>query len=247
MPPIWCWMIGIFSVILLAPEAMAQEPLKYYAKSGPAGQIFRAFQDDARLKKVGVARLGIGSLAAYSEAGQEWTFFEIDGDVKKRAEDAKRNTFLRDAKGKVRVQLGDERLQLQRSNDTFGLLIIDVYDSDAIPVHLLTREAIAMYRERLSADGILVFHITSRYVDLEAVLANVAADAKCVAYYRRHVPSATEMKLGVTESEWLVMAREEKHLTSLLKSGNWQPARNKAGLKPWTDDYYSLLDVLRNK
>src|SRR5207244_2501981 len=119
----------------------------------------------------------------------------------KRAEDPKQFTFLRDAKGKVRIQSGDERLSLQKSKETFGLLIVDVSSTDAIPVHLMTREAIALYRERLSADGILVFHITHRLVDLEPTLANIGADAKCVAYFRRHSPSDKEKEQGITASD----------------------------------------------
>jgi len=209
-----------------------QEPLSYYSKPGPIGDVFRAFTDDPRLQTVGVVGLGNGSLAAYSEPGQDWTFFEIVERVKKIAEDPKLFTLLRDAKGQVRIELGDARLRLQRLKDTFGLLVIDAFSSDAIPVHLLTREAVALYRERLLADGILVFHISNRHVDLEPVLANVAAEAKWVAYFRSHAPSEKEKQLGVTESQWLVMARQRDNLTPLLKTGSWQPARIKAGLGP---------------
>jgi len=165
-----------------------KEPLTYYSKSGPIGQLFRTFKDDPRLKKVGVVGLGTGSLAAYSGPGQDWTFFDIVERVKKIAEDPRLFTFLRDAKGQVRIELGDARLRLQRSKDTFGLLVIDAFSSDAIPVHLLTREAVALYRERLWPDGILVFHLSNRHLDLKPVLAEVAADAKWVAYFRSHAP-----------------------------------------------------------
>jgi len=219
--------------------------LTYYSKAGPIGQVFGVYKNDPRLKKVAVVNLETGVLAAYSKPGQKWTFYEVDGEVKRTAEDPKQFTFLRDAKGEVRVELGDARMQLQRSKDTFGLLIIDGLNADAIPVHLLSREAVALYRERLEVDGILVFHITSRLIDFEPVLARIAADAKLIAYSRKHAPSDNEKKLGARDSHWLVMASLDADLAPLLKTGSWQPARTKAGSKVWTDDFWDVNEVLR--
>jgi spermidine synthase len=235
---------GTFAAPGQDPERR-MEPSSYYSKAGPIGRIFRALKDDPRLKKVGVIGLGNGALAAYSRPKQDWTFFEIDRTAKTLAEDPKRFTFLRDARGKIRIELGDGRLLLERSKDTFGLLIIDVFSDDAIPVHLCTREAAALYQKRLRADGIVVFHISSRYVDLEPVLANVAADAKCVAFSQSHTPSEKEKKSGIRASQWLVLARQKEHLAALLNTRFWQPARTKAGSKVWTDDYSNLSEALR--
>jgi spermidine synthase len=258
MRTVFCLLTGMLGLILLgamaaghgqppAEPAPPREPQGPYSKSGPIGQFFRALRGDPRLKKVGIAGLGNGSLASYSEAGQEWTFFDADEDANKTAEDPRRFTFLRDAKAKVRFELGDPRLRLTKSKETFGLLVIDTFDPHAIPIHLLTREAVVAYREHLLADGILVFHISNRHVDLEPVLATLAADAKWVAYSLRHAPSEKEKKLGVTESRWVVMARQKEHLKPLLKTGSWQPVRAKAGSKIWTDDYSNLLEFLLQK
>jgi spermidine synthase len=233
----FCLTIGIIGLMLLAGKAPVhghsdqdperpKEPLTHYSKSGPIGQIFQTFKGDPRLKRIGVAGLGTGALAAYSEQGQDWTFFDGVEGVKRIAENPKALSFLRHAKAEVRIELGEARLRLARSKDTFGLLVIDAFSEEAIPVHLLTREAIAAYRDRLLPDGILVFHITNRHLKLRGVVVNTAADAKLVAYFRRHVPSEKEKSLGITESEWLVMARQDAHLAPLLKTGAWQPARS---------------------
>jgi spermidine synthase len=155
-----------------------KEPQGAYSTAGPIGEVFRDLKNDERLQSVCVIGLGAGgALASYSETGQTWTFYEIDKDVRKAAEDPKQFTFLRDAKGKVRIEPGDARLRLQESKDRFGVLVVDAFNSEALPVHLVTREAAKLYREHLLADGLLVFNNSNRLIDLHSVLANIAADA----------------------------------------------------------------------
>ncbi len=251
--------VATVGVILLAGSPVVQgqppqdpacrtEPLTYYSKGGPIGQVFRLFRGDPRLKSVGVVGLGTGSLAAYAEPGQDWVFFELVEHLKQNAQDPKLFTFLGGAKGMVRIELGDARWRLQRSRDTFGLLVIDTFGSDAIPVHLLTREALSLYREHLAVDGILVYHISNRHLELEPVLASLAADANWVAYVRRHAPSEQEKKLGIVESQWLVMARRKEHLAPLLKTGAWRSARTRPEatmlLQSPTGAFFYALDDL---
>ncbi len=220
------------------------QPLTYYAKMGPIGEVFDAFKDDPRLNHVGVVGLGTGSLAAYSKSGQAWTFFEIDPAVRDIAANRSLFTFLSDAKGDVEIEIGDARLSLKKSSKKFGLLVIDAFGSDAIPLHLLTREALAIYLKRMTSDGVIAFHISNRYVDLEPVLAALADDAQptCVARFRSHQPTAAEARRGVMPSEWLVLARDEKHLAKLK---GWDPARRRPGLKAWTDDTSNLFEAFR--
>jgi spermidine synthase len=220
-------------------------PLAYYAKSGPIGDVFHAYHSDPRLRNVGVVGLGTGSLAAYSQLGQDWTFFEIDPSVKRIAENPKLFTYLRDAEGHIRIELGDARLRLQKTPQKFGLLVVDAFGSDAIPVHLLTREALDVYLDHLEPDGILAFHISNHYLDLEPVLANLAADRNCVAYLRQHEPTAEEKVEGIMSSHWLVIARREDDLKPLLKNADWRPAKARPDLAVWTDDYSNLLSVFR--
>jgi hypothetical protein len=222
-------------------------PLTYYAHTGPVGDIFRSFQDDPRLLRVGVVGLGTGSLAAYSQSGQEWTFFEIDPSVKHIAENPKFFTYLDQAQGKMHIDLGDARLQLRKSQQTFNLLIVDAFVSDAIPLHLLTREALSVYLGRLEPRGLLAFHISNSYVDLEPVLANLAADESIdgVAYVRQHRPGNKERDEGVMASDWLVLGRQLDDLKPLLERSSWRPARRRPEWRVWTDEASNLYQVLR--
>jgi hypothetical protein len=222
-----------------------QLPLTYYSTSGPIGEVFRALRDDPRLRKVGIVGLGTGTLAAYSQPGQDWTFFEIDPSVKRIAENPNLFTYLRDAQGTLHIDLGDARLRLRKTTQKFGLLVVDAFGSDAIPVHLLTREALEVYLDHLEPNGILAFHISNRYVDLEPVLANLAADAAppYVIYVRQHRPTDAEINEGVMPSDWLVLARHADDLRFL----HWQPAKARPDLKVWTDDSSNLFQVFRWK
>jgi spermidine synthase len=232
--------------------ARAREPLTYYAKSGPIGEVFKVFRSDPRLQHVGVVGLGTGSLAAYARRGQQWTFFELDPSVQRIAENPKLFTYLHDARAtanaEVRIELGDARLQLQKSTQRFGLLIVDAFGSDAIPVHLLTLEALQMYRAHQPDDGILAFHISNNFVDFEPVLAALAENAQpsLVCYIRDdHAPTQAEKDQGVFRSIWVVMAQNTANLDPLLRDHAWRRAKARPGAKPWTDAFSNLLQVLR--
>lgn len=224
------------------------EPLTYYSRSGPIGDVLRSYQGDARLKNVGVIGLGTGSLAAYSEPGQTWTFFEIDPAVLRIAQNPRFFTFLADARGTLRHEIGDARLTLKKSPQTFGVLIVDAFGSDSIPLHLLTREAMSLYFDHLEPTGILAFHISNNYVDLETPLANLSADRKPpgVAKIRRHrVLTQDEKRRGVMPSDWMVVARESSDLKPLRQTATWTDAASNPRQRVWTDDYSNLLEVFR--
>jgi spermidine synthase len=208
-----------------------------------------ALQDDERLGRVGLVGLGTGALASYAGPGQLWTFFEIDPAVVRIAgPESKFFTYVRQSWGNIDIVLGDARLSLQASSDKFGLLVIDAFGSDAIPLHLLTREALQLYRDRLAEHGIVAFHISNRFVDLEPVLANLARDAAepltCWIQDDRDV-SDQEKRAGKWRSVWVVMAAAPADLASLVPGGRWQPARPRADLRVWTDDYANLFSVLQ--
>lgn len=231
-------------------QTRREEPLVYYGKDGPAGDIFQSLADDPRMKQVGVVGLGAGSLAAYARAGQEWTFFEIDPSVVRIAENPKLFTFLHDARRRAHIDIdvGDARLRLKKSAQKFGLLVVDAFGSDAIPMHLLTREAMQIYLDHLERNGVLAFHISNRYVDLEPVLANLALDAKpalaCRINDRRKLPADAD-KEGVWVSAWVIVARQDADLEPILARPSWQRARARLDLKAWTDDSSNLLRVFR--
>jgi hypothetical protein len=220
-------------------------PLTYYHRTGPIGQVFREFDGDARLENVGLVGLGAGSLACYAKAGQHWTFYEIDPAVERIARE--RFTFLNDSAAKPQVILGDARLTLTNAEDRHGLLVIDAFSSDAIPVHMLTREALAVYRARLSDGGLLAFNISNRYLELEPVLAALAADAQprlvCLSKEDRNL-SDEERAEGKSPSHWVVLASRTEDVQRLKRAG-WSESRPRPGVAVWTDDYCNLWGVFR--
>ncbi|HLY37974.1 MAG TPA: fused MFS/spermidine synthase, partial [Candidatus Binatia bacterium] len=140
--------------------ARRREPLAYYHPAGPLGQLFASLDSARRRRAVAVVGLGAGSVACYAEPGQRWDFYEIDPTVTHIARDPRYFTYLADCAPDATITLGDARLSLARATATYDLVILDAYSSDAIPVHLLTREAIALYLAHLRPGGILAFHIS---------------------------------------------------------------------------------------
>jgi spermidine synthase len=225
-----------------------REPLSYYYRTGPIGQVFEALHGEERLQKVAVVGLGTGALACYAEPGQCWTFYEIDPAVVSIARDSGQFTFFTGGPVQPTLVLGDARLKLARSTEQYGLLVIDAFSSDAIPTHLLTREALQIYMDHLSADGILAFNISSRCFDLEGVLANVAGRAEppliCLAQKDLAV-GVSEKKLGKAPSHWVVMARRREALAKLIQRRKWHEVAKVPNRAVWTDDYCNLLSVLK--
>ncbi len=225
--------------------ARRSEPLAYYFRTGPAGQILAELARDPA-QPVGVVGLGAGSLASYALPGQPWTFFEIDPVVVRLARDEKYFTFLRDTPAKLRVVLGDARLSLQQEPaGSLHLLMIDAFSSDAIPAHLITREALALYQQKLGPRGVIAVHISNLHLDLEPVLSALAREAGLVCRVRDDtlVPEA-ERNLGKAASVWLVLARDTADLGALASDRRWLPARL-TGQRVWTDNYSSILHTFR--
>ncbi len=187
--------------------ARRREPLSYYTTSGPIGQVFAT----GERRRVAVVGLGAGTLACYYRAGQEWTFYEIDPSVEQIARNPAYFTFLRDCAPDASVVLGDARLTLARATEQrYDLIVLDAYSSDSTPIHLLTREALALYRDRLAPGGLLAFHISNQYLDLKVVLAALARDAGMVSLYQDdRVISAEEAASGKNASQWMILAREQ--------------------------------------
>jgi len=207
-----------------------------------------ALQGDPRLQRVGLIGLGAGSLAAYCDHGQRWTFYEIDPAVIRIARSPRLFTFLSSAPGgAIDIVQGDGRIKLQESNDTFGLLVIDAFGSDAIPVHLLTREALEVYRDHLQPHGIVALHISNNYLDLEPVLAKLADSAtpplRC--YVREDLtPTPEEREAGKMPSVWAAIVAAADDLPEPLR-GTWRPARARDDVGEWTDHYSNIWRVFR--
>ena len=223
-----------------------RESLTYYHRTGPIGDVLERY-GRAPTKQIGAVGLGAGSLATFAQLRQPWTYFEIDPVVLKLARDDRYFTFLRDSLADMRVVLGDARLSLAREPDAkFSILSLDAYSSDAIPVHLVTREALALYVRKLALGGLLAFHISNLHLDLEPVFANLARDAQLVSLVRDDTAlSNDELVLGKAPSVWLVMARRADDIAKLSADQLWRPARNDRAAAVWSDDFSSLLSVFR--
>ncbi|MFM5885303.1 MAG: spermidine synthase [Novosphingobium sp.] len=225
--------------------ALRLKPLSYYGPTSGAGLAFAHAQaiygPGARL---GVVGLGAGSLACYHQPGEAWTFFEIDPLVLSYSQ--KRTfTFLQDCAPAARVVLGDARIELARAApNSFDLLAIDAFSSDAIPMHLMTDEALGVYESALSPRGLLLIHISNRFIDLAPVLSSAAAKRGLAAAARNDEPPTDGPYTG---SLWVVLSRDPAALTALRQhSGDavWQPLGRPAKAV-WTDDHASILPYVQ--
>jgi hypothetical protein len=224
------------------------EPLAYYHRSGPAGQVFEALHARPGLRlRAAVVGLGAGSLAAYARPGESWTFYEIDPAVVRIARDPSWFTFLRDSRAAtLDVVAGDARLQLHAAAEQAAdLIVLDAFSSDAVPMHLLTREALQLYRANLAGGGLIALHLSNRMIDLEPVVGQLARDAGLVARVRRdRVLSAEERRAGKSPSIWAVLAGQPGDLGALAADPRWEAPRLVPGDRVWTDDYSSILGHL---
>jgi hypothetical protein len=222
----------------------------YYAAPSGIGLALSAapllFGDGARVDIVG---LGTGTLACYAQPGQRWTLYEIDPAVVDIARDPERFTFLSRCLPDAPVLLGDARLTLERAPPaSTDLLVVDAFSSDSIPMHLLTLEAFETYRRKLSAEGLLLVHISNRHLDLKPVVA-AAARAGWTARLRHYVPTVEDRDGNQhTSSMWVAMSPSAATIARLeaANPGAWQPLEGRSGFRPWTDDYASVLPILRN-
>lgn len=226
--------------------AVRDVPLIYYHPDSPIGQVFQAWPGRADRQAVAVVGLGVGSLAAYGEPGQDFTFFEIDPAVERIARDANYFTYLADSRADCRVVLGDARLSLDREPDgRYGLIAIDAFSGDAIPVHLLTHESLKLYLRKLSADGIAAFHISNQFLDLAPVLGNLVKELGLVGLDQVQDVTREELAEGKSPSHWVVVAQRREDLQWLAGDARWQPLAARPELPLWTDDYTSLWGIAR--
>ena len=224
-------------------------PIAYHDPSGPFGQLFELLPGEATDESpVAVLGLGAGVMSCYAEPGQQWTYYEIDPLVESIARNNELFTYLRDCPGEYDVEIGDARLKLAEAEpESYGLIIGEAFSSDAIPVHMLTREATDMYFEKLNENGVLVHHISNRHLELEPVVGDLARDRGLVCYssyddLSTTQPSATsQYKLA---AHFTVLARDEADLGSVSDDPRWAPCQTNAETdRVWTDDYSNILST----
>lgn len=219
------------------------EPLTYFHPTGPLGSVFEAFNARPAAPNVAIVGLGTGTTVAYAKPGQAWTFYEINPAVPRIARDARLFTYLQAcAAAPVEIVMGDARLQLQHAPPGhYGLIVLDAFSSDAIPVHLLTREAVELYLSKLAEGGLLAIHISNRHLDLAPVIGDIARDANLVALLSHENRIAVR---GKNSSRWVVVARRQSDIGTLLEHSIWQPLEGRARPQIWTDDFSNILSVL---
>lgn len=221
------------------------EPITYYHRSGPAGRLPRTVRAAGRLRTAAVVGLGVGSMACHARAGERWDFIDVDPGVERIARDPRHFTFLRDCPGSHRVTIGDGRVVLGRAGPAaYDLVVIDAFSSDAIPVHLLTREAVALYATRLRPGGLLALHISNRFVDFEQPLGNVARanGLKCAYVLDPPFDRRGRQVRGKSYSEWIVLARTREDLGTFAR---WSACASDPEARTWTDDYVNLWGAMR--
>jgi len=228
----------------LTAPARRGELTTYYGPSSGVGLAIRRHPKRlaGRPMRMGVVGLGVGTLAAWSLAGDVVRFYELDPDVACLSGGERPSfTYLRDARGEVSVSLGDARVALGReAPQGYDVLAVDAFSSDAIPTHLLTLEAFALYERHLAEGGALAVHVTNRYVDLKPV---VRGAARALSLQAEHVPSVEKGVLW--SSDWMLVARDRALLEDDVVSAATLPRLPHADEVRWTDDWSNLLRVVK--
>jgi spermidine synthase len=221
-----------------------REALSYYHRTGPIGQLLEDQATRPARTNVAVVGLGAGSLACYATDNEAWTFYEIDPAIVRIARDPRFFTYLSECRARsCEIILGDAKLQLKNApRSGYGLIVLDAFSSDAIPIHLLTREALRLYRAKLADRGLIAFHISNRHIDLTPVLGALARDAGLISRVRSDLKtSPDQVKDGKSASIWLVMAARTSDLGALANDPSWVEPRLRADEAVWTDDYSNLV------
>jgi hypothetical protein len=217
------------------------EATSYYHRTGPLGEVFDVYNSKPANLPVAATGLGAGTIGTYSLPGQHWDFYDIDPAIVRIATEPNYFTFISDCtKGSYRMILGDARLRLREAPaGKYGLLIMDAFSSDSVPAHLLTTEAMDLYLSKLSSDGMLAFHISNRYLNLEPLLSGLSKRAGISAFIRR---DQQRDLTGKYPSVWVVMARNDAALGSIASDSRWARVQ---GDIVWTDDFSNILSLLK--
>ncbi|MGQ0662219.1 MAG: fused MFS/spermidine synthase [Pseudomonadota bacterium] len=223
-------------------EAARLEPQTYYHPSGPIGDVFQALDRAIAGRPVAAIGLGAGSIACYGRPGQSWTFYELNPAAERIARDPRFFTFLRDCPPAVEVVLGDARRMLAAAPAAaYAALVLDAFSSDAIPLHLLTREAMQLYLDKLAPGGVIAIHVSNRHLELRPVFGNIARDLGLYGITRND-PAAGSGPV-VYSSTWVALARRAADLGPLVGAEGWTalPVRPQAGV--WTDGFSNLVSA----
>jgi SAM-dependent methyltransferase len=225
-------------------EARAGEPLAYYHRGSPIGAMLAT---DFPRVRVGVVGLGVGSMAAYARPSEQWTYYELDAMVERVARE--QFSYLSRSAAPTSVVIGDARLMLAREPDaTYDLLVLDAFSSDFVPLHLISREALALYLQKLKPNGLLVFHTSSRLLDLIPILAKLADSLHVQGYYALGAETDEGVAQGAFASIWVGLSNDGLRLALMEDKLLWQPLVVPERLqheRVWSDSYVNLFQAIR--
>jgi hypothetical protein len=224
-------------------------PLTYYYRGGPFGEAIDKVRtrDDGRLSNVALVGLGVGALSCYGEPGERWTLYELDPlDVTIASNPSLFRTIEACAPHDP-IVLGDGRLTMQRAQSNIDLLLLDVYSSDSVPTHMLTREAFALFKSRLAAHGAMAINISNKHMELASVVANSAAANGMVTAIKRDTPNVSTATTLHLQAEIALVARSKGDLAALRLGRDWTVVEPPRDERVWTDDYSDVLGAILRK
>lgn len=239
MPPVHALHHGttLHGKQILSPQ-FREEPITYYSRRGPVGQVFKAVHDSPGPKSLAVVGLGSGTTACYGEKGDTITYYEIDNTVVKIASNPEYFTFLTDCRARgceVKIELGDARLELVHAPDhSYNVIVVDAFSSDAIPIHLLTKQAFELYMKKLAPGGYLLVHISNRHLNLAPVVANLGKDLDLLVFRERDDDRGEPF----CAADWMVVVKDWPTMARLLTAAGqpttemWQEDLAPVGVWP---------------
>jgi hypothetical protein len=227
-----------------SPVQGRPEPITYYHKDGGIGRAVAAVRERKGTPlRVAVIGVGAGTLTCAAEPGENWKFFDIDQTMVDTAKDPKYFTYFQNCAADVKPVIGDARLTFAREPDgVYDVIIVDAYSSDAIPIHLATREAMKIYKDKLAPQGVVVMHVSNRHLELESVVVGIA-DANDLKSWVYDEDSGRDDEY-IFSTDVVVSAREEADVGSLASSDKWTETEPTEGQRVWTDDYSNILGAV---
>lgn len=222
-------------------------PTTYYSPGGPAGDVFKNLSRHQGEQYVAALGMGVGSIACYSAPGRHFDFYEIDRDVVATAENPDYFTYLSRCGSPYSVILGDARRKIaQAPANRYDLIFVDTFSSDNIPVHVMTREAIALYLQKLKPGGAIAINISNRYLDLRPVIQAIANDLSIPVFFKTHKPELVKGEVSSLYggSAYAVLGRETRDIAYFVESYGWSPYTGEKKVRAWTDDYANILSSM---
>ncbi len=222
-------------------------PTSYYSPSGPAGDVFKNLSRHKGEQYVAALGMGVGSIACYSAPQRHFDFYEIDRDVAATAENPNYFTYLSGCGSDYSVILGDARSKIaDAAANRYDLIFVDTFSSDNIPVHILTREAITLYLQKLKPQGVIAINISNRYLDLRPVIQAIADDLSIPVFFKKNKPERTKGEVSSLHSAsvYAVLGRDTRDIAYFVESYGWSPYTGEKKVRAWTDDYANILSSM---